>query len=174
MNPRAITRGAFCIAGTLLLAAIACSKPSRPDAGGPTSPSERLVKSATPPPLSVVHKTFTLPKYESYNFEVPPHCLRPRLHGNFKAYRYGEKGNRASDEASSIDLFLFDEQQYNDFVNGPSDTTTRSVQAAYEQDVDWALRSTFEQPAKYYLVFNNSSGKSKTKVVDADFTLSFD
>jgi len=89
---------------------------------------------------------FSLQKYESFELQIPPHCLRPRLHGNFKSFRYGEKGNRASDEAASVDLLLLDEQQFNDFVNGPGEATTHSAQNTYEQQIDWALPSSFENP----------------------------
>ena len=57
---------------------------------------------------------------------------------------------------------------------GPLDETARSTQNTHEQQIDWALPSSFENPRKYYLVFNNGTGKPKTKLVDADLTLSFD
>jgi len=133
-----------------------------------------MVKSATPPAQHLLHKTFSVQKYESFEMQVPPHCLRPRLHGDFRSFRYGEQGNRASDDAASIDVLVFDEQQFKDFVQGPGGDSTRSVQAAYERQIDWALPSSFDNPQKYYLVFNNATGKPKTKMVEADLTLSFD
>jgi hypothetical protein len=153
-----------------LLFVAACNK-SQPKSEEASTP---LVRSVTPPEQQIVQKTFSVQKYQSFELQIPPHCMRPRLHGNFKSFRYGEKGNRASDEASSIDLLLLDEQQFNDFVNGPGDATTRSAQNTYEQQIDWALPSSFETPRKYYLVFNNATGKPKTKIVEADLTLSFD
>ena len=154
----------------ILLVLIACNR-SQPKTEEPATASP---KSVLPPEQHVVHKTFSVQKYESFELEIPAHCLRPRLHGDFKSFRYGDKGNRASDEAASIDLLLFDEQQFNDFVNGPGDATTRAVQNAYEQTINWALPASFENPRKFYLVFNNSTGKPKTKIVEADLTLSFD
>jgi hypothetical protein len=156
-------------AALLFVAACNKSQPKSEEA----SPTP-LVRSVTPPEQQIVQKTFSVQKYQSFELQIPPHCMRPRLHGNFKSFRYGEKGNRASDEASSIDLLLLDEQQFNDFVNGPGDATTRSAQNTYEQQIDWALPSSFETPRKYYLVFNNATGKPKTKIVEADLTLSFD
>jgi len=157
-------------AAILLLSVLACNKKPQP----PEPAGEHLVQTVVPPPQSVVQKTFTVQKYESFELQVPAHCLRPRLHGDFRSFRYGEQGNRASDEAASVDVLLLDEQQFNDFVHGTGDATTRTVQAAHEQQIDWALRSTFFQTQKYYLVFNNSTGKPKIKIVEADMTLSFD
>lgn len=156
-------------AALLFLSACNKSQP-KPEETSPTP----LVRSVTPPEQQIVQKTFSLTKYQSFDVQIPPHCMRPRLHGNFKSFRYGEKGNRASDEAASVDLLLLDEQQFNAFVNGPGDETTRAIQNTYEQRIDWALPSSFETPRKYYLVFNNATGKPKTKIVEADLTLSFD
>ena len=157
----------------ILLAFTACNKRSQPK---PETSSGHMVQSVVPPEQHFLHKTFSLQKYESFELQVPPHCLRPRLHGDFRSYRYGDQGNRASDEAANIDVLLLDEQQFNDFSHGsgPGDAPTRSTQNAYEQQIDWALPAGFENPRKYYLIFNNATGKPKTKIVEADMTLSFD
>jgi hypothetical protein len=133
-----------------------------------------MVKSVIPPEQHVVQKAFSVQKYESFELTIPAHCLHPRLHGNFKSFHYGEQGNRASDEAANVDVLLLDEQQFKDFANGPLDQTTRSAQNTHEQQIDWALPSSFDTEHKFYLVFNNATGKPKTKIVDADLTLSFD
>jgi hypothetical protein len=152
-----------------LLAATGCNRPqAKPDEVTP------MARSATPPEQHVVQKTFTVQKYESFEMTIPPHCLHPRLHGNFKSFHFGEQGNRLSDEAANIDALLLDEQQFNDFSRGPLEETARSAQNTHDQQIDWALPSSFENPRKYYLVFNNATGKPKTKLVDADLTLSFD
>lgn len=163
------------LCGILVLFALctfACN--NAPQHKSEPSNTERLVKSNVPPPENILNKTFSVQKFESFDVQVPPHCLRPRLHGSFKSFRYGEQGNRASDEAASVDVLLLDEQQFNNFVHGPGDATLRSAQNSYEQQIDWALPSSFENPQKYHLVFNNSTGKPKTKIVEADLTLSFD
>jgi hypothetical protein len=157
------------IVATFLLFAFSCNKPQ---------PTERKVepmaRSVTPPAQHFLHKTFSVQKYESFELQIPPHCLRPRLHGDFRSFRYGEQGNRASDEAASVDVLLLDEQQFKDFAEGAGGDSTRSVQASYERQIDWALPSSFDNPQKYYLVFSNPTGKLKTKLVEADLTLSFD
>jgi hypothetical protein len=160
---------AVCMAGTLLFFVLGCNK---------AKPAEEnvqpMARSVTPPPEHFLHKTFSVQKYESFEIQVPAHCLRPRVHGDFRAFRYGEQGNRASDDAASIDVLLLDEQQFKDFSQGPGGDSTRSVQNSYERQIDWALPSSFDNPQKYYLVFNNSTGKPKTKLVEADLTLSFE
>jgi hypothetical protein len=135
---------------------------------------DHVVRTPTIAPQKILHKTLTVQKQAAYTFEVPAHCIAPRLRGNFKSYRYEDKGSRISDEGAAIDLLLLDEQQYNEFMRGPSEATTRVVHAAYEQEVDWALPSTFDTTRKFYMVFQNSDEKSKTKIVDTDFTLSFE
>jgi hypothetical protein len=139
----------------------------------PSTRYDHVVRTATPAPQRILHKTITLQKSVAYTFEVPAHSVSPRLHGTFKSYRNGDAGVRTSDDASIIDFFLMDEQQYHDFMRGPSEATTRAVQAAYEREVDWALPATYDSPQKFYLVFSNSVGTPKNKMVDTDFTLSF-
>jgi hypothetical protein len=155
----------------ILMTTLACNKTPQ---GQTTAVPEPMVKSVVPPEQHVLQKTFSLQKYESFEMQVPPHCMSPRLHGNFKSFRYSDQGNRASDEAASIDMLLLDEQQFNDFAHGSGDTTTRSTQSVYQQQIDWALPSSYENPLKYFLVFNNATGKPRTKIVEADLTLSFD
>jgi hypothetical protein len=153
-----------------LLFAAACNRTQPKPEEAPTP----MARSVIPPEQHVVRKTFSVQKYESFEVTIPAHCLHPRLHGNFKSFRYGEQGNRASDEAANVDVLLLDEQQFKDFANGPLQESMRSAQNTHEQQIDWALPSSFDAERKYYLVFNNATGKPKTKVIDADLTLSFD
>jgi len=153
-----------------LLFLTACNK-SQPKPDEAPTP---MVQSVVPPDQHVVQKTFPVQKYESFEMTIPPHCLHPRLHGSFKSFHFGEQGNRLSDEAANVDALLLDEQQFTYFAKGPLDETTRSAQNTHDQQIDWALPSSFDNPRKFYLIFNNATGKPKTKMVDADLTLSFD
>lgn len=154
-----------------VLSALSCSKKEEPE----KMPAlDRVVTVAAPAPKRLVHKTFGLQKYQAFEFEVPPNCLSPRLRGSFKSSTQGTEGHRVSNDAANIDLLLLDEQQFNDFVHGPGGNLIRSAESSYEQTIDWALNSTLQQPRKYYLVFNNSSGQPRTRFVEADFTLSFE
>lgn len=163
------TRKFACAAGALLLFTLGCNKAKPPE-----QTVEPMARTVTPPAQHFLHKTFSVQKYESFELQIPAHCLRPRVHGDFRSFRYGEQGNRASDDAASVDVLLLDEQQFKDFSAGPGGDSTRSVQNSYERQIDWALPSSFDNPQKYYLVFSNSTGKPKTKLVEADLTLSFD
>jgi hypothetical protein len=149
---------------------LSCTRKPEPEAA---PIYDRVVKTPGLPPERIVQKTMTVESFISVDFEVPANCLSPRLTGKFKSFRYGNQGNRASDDLARVDLLLLDDQQYNDFTHASGDATTRTVQNAFEQQVDWALPSTFTEARKYHLVFNNSTGKPKSKFVDADFILSF-
>ena len=159
------------LAVVALLAAIACNKtsPSQPT----SSTGSGVAQNVPPPEQHFLHKTFSVKAYESFEIQVPAHCLSPRLHGDFRSFRYGDQGNRASDDAANIDVLLLDEKQLSDFTHGPGDST-RSVENSHERAVDWTLSASYDSPQKYYLVFSNSTGKPKTKLVEADFTLSFE
>ncbi|HEY6185870.1 MAG TPA: hypothetical protein VIW67_26750 [Terriglobales bacterium] len=153
----------------ILLALIGCNR-SQPKPEETTP----MVQSVVPPEQHIVHKTFSVQKYESFEIAIPAHCLHPRLHGNFKSFRYGEQGNRSSDEAANVDVLLLDEQQFKVFSSGPLEEGTRSAQNTHDQEIDWALPASYNDDRKFYLVFNNATGKPKTKMIDADLTLSFD
>ena len=166
---RTRTRNFACIAGVVLLFTLGCNKAKPPE-----ETAQPMARTVTPPPEHFLHKTFSVQKYESFVLQIPAHCLRPRLHGDFRSFRYGDQGNRASDDAAGVDVLLLDEQQFKEFSEGPGGDATRSIQNSYERQIDWALPSSLDNPQKYYLVFSNSTGKPKTKLVEADLTLSFD
>jgi len=156
--------------GFALLASPACKKKQANE----SMSGDHVVRTPIPPPRSILHKTFTVDTYIAFPFEVPAHIHTPNLKGNFTSFRYQSSGGRISDDAAIIDLLLLDETQYEAFKNGPSEDLTRAAQNTHEQAIDWALGATTDLPRKYYLVFSNSTGKPKTKLVDADFTLNFE
>ena len=159
------------LVGITLLLLPACSKKKEADT---LAPMDHVVRTPVPASRSILHKTFTVDTYIAFPVDVPIHTHSPSLKGNFTAYRYQSGGGRISDDAASIDLLLLDEQQYNDFAHGPSESMTRAAQGVHEQAIDWVLGTTTDLPRKYYLVFSNATGKPKTKLVDADFTLNFE
>jgi hypothetical protein len=161
----------FLLVGALFWGGVACSKKEAPET---MPPLDRVMTTAAPAPKRLLHRTFTLRKYLAFEFEVPAHCIHSQVRGSFTSYTQGTQGHRVSNEAANIDLLLLDEQELNDFDHGLGGTVTRSVDSSYVQTIDWALNSTLDQPKRYYLVFNNSSGKPPTKSVEAEFTLSFE
>ena len=160
------------VAATLLIAA-ACNKTSQSASTTSSNSGGGMVQSVTPPEQHFLNKTFSIKDYELFEVQVPAHCSQPHLHGDFRSFRYGDQGNRASDDAANIDMLLLDEQQLDGFKHGTGDST-RSVENSHEREVDWILSPSFESPKKYYLVFSNSTGKPKIKMVEANFTLSFE
>jgi hypothetical protein len=48
------------------------------------------------------------------------------------------------------------------------------VDPSHEHRVEWKVPPTSEEPQAYHLVFGNPAGGSKTKFVEADFTVKFE
>jgi hypothetical protein len=159
--------------GSLLLATIACTK-SAPRREEPVVEGDRLVHLSANPPKNFVHQTFQVQSYKSFEIVVPPHAARPRVHGTFQSFVTNDSGSMVSNESANVDLVLLNEDEYAEFHNGKQGTAAYTLDPAYDQIVDCALASTLDQSRKYYLVFRNSPGGPKTKVVKADFTASFD
>ncbi len=159
--------------GGLLLATIACSK-NAPPREQPVVEGDRLVHLSANPPKNFVHQTFQVQGYKAFEIVVPPHAARPRVHGTFQSFITNDAGSMVSNESANVDLVLLNEDEYAEFHNGKQGTATYTLDPAYDQIVDCALASTLDQSRTYYLVFRNSPGGPKTKVVKADFTASFD
>lgn len=123
---------------------------------------------ATVAPKNLVHKTFQLPKYAKFEFEVPAHSISPKLQGTFKAFQSGNP-----DAAANIDVLLLTTEQFDDFIHGRPGEAGYSLTGTSGQTVDYALPSTLEQPQKYYLVFRNPARQGTALSVAADFTASF-
>jgi hypothetical protein len=103
-------------------------------------------------------------------FEVPPHVVKPRLHGNYRSSVervHGESGG-----AANVDFLVLSENQYSDFLGGRPEEALFSVDASDNHTVNFDLPASMDQPVKYYLVFVSSKGKTK-KVVEANFTVDF-
>jgi hypothetical protein len=124
-------------------------------------------------PIHFLHKTFPVKKYVPFEFEVPPHCAIPRVHGNFKSFVHRAGGGDVSNSSANVDFILMNPGQYQDFVtsNGGG-TALHSVEGTHDHEVEFLLSPTKDEPQKYYIVFNNVAGKA-SKYVKADFTLSF-
>jgi len=121
-------------------------------------------------PKHFLHKRFSLRSYEGFEFVVPPHAIQPRLQGTFKCFA---KGNGTTQPADA-DLLLLNDQEFADFLNGQVGTATFTNDPSDSGEIDWILNSPRSQPQKYYLIFRNSPGGTHIKLVDADFTVSFD
>lgn len=125
---------------------------------------------------AILHQTFTLENIVNVPFEVPAHAASPQLRGNYRSFvrtAGGKPGETESSDASNVDFLVLNEAQYAEFLNGRDSEAIFSADDAHDQEVNTTLPPTVNQPAKYYLVFRNSSPKAGKKVVQADFRIDF-
>jgi hypothetical protein len=121
---------------------------------------------------TILHKTFSLTATASFAFEIPAHAVTPHLHGNYKSF-VKQISADASDDSANVDFLILKEDQYADFVHGHAGEALFAADASHDQDVDFSLPASQDQPQKYYLVFRSSPGGSARKIVQADFTVDF-
>ncbi|MGB7601243.1 MAG: hypothetical protein WBM24_13110 [Candidatus Sulfotelmatobacter sp.] len=121
---------------------------------------------------TILHKTFSVATSASFPFEIPAHASMPRLHGNYKSF-VKQISADANDDTANVDFLILKDDQYADFVHGHAGEALFSAAASHDQDVDFSLPASQDQPQKYYLVFRNSPGGSTKKIVQADFTVDF-
>jgi hypothetical protein len=145
-----------------------------PEAVASSAPhvSEHIASSPVGTSSAIVHKTFAITSAAKFTFEVPPHAASPQLNGSYRSFMQ-QSGTQSSDESADVDLLLMNAEQYGEFAAGHPADVVYSVDSSHEQDVSFVLAATFDQPARYYLVFRNSSGHPGKKVVQADFRVDF-
>jgi hypothetical protein len=151
----------------------ACNK-SQPAPTPTTINSLDHVDSGRVNPINFLHKTFTLKKSASFDFQVPAHTALPRLHGTFQSSVPRTGGDPLSNDTANVDLVLLNADQYADFSKGHSEATALyTVEPTHDHEVDFLLSPTQEDSVTYYLVFRNSPGGAPSKQVQADFSLTF-
>lgn len=121
---------------------------------------------------TILHKTFSVTATASFPFEIPAHAAMPHLHGLYKSF-VKQVSADASDDGANVDFLILKEDQYSDFVHGHAGEALFSADASHDQEVNFSLPASQDQPQKYYLVFRNSPGGSTKKIVQADFTVDF-
>ena len=121
---------------------------------------------------TILHKTFSVTTSASFPFEIPAHAAVPHLHGNYKSF-VKQISTDASDDSANVDFLILKEDQYSDFVHGHAGEALFSADASHDQEVNFSLPGSQDQPQKYYLVFRNSPGGSARKIVQADFAVDF-
>jgi hypothetical protein len=157
----------------LLALVCSCSKKANPPEEQSSS-VDHLAHHSSEESKSVVHAVFSVSKYEQFVFVVPAHQAYPRLHGDFRSFTKRRDPSSSSDQTADVGLMLLSEQEFNDFLQSHSGSTTYQLDPAHDQTVDWRVPITYDQPQQYHLVFSNADGGPKTKFVKADFTLSFE
>ncbi|MFY9947902.1 MAG: hypothetical protein WAK27_04340, partial [Candidatus Sulfotelmatobacter sp.] len=143
----------------------------KPPSDEVVAPRERVAASPSGS-QTILHKTFSLTTTASFPFEIPAHAVTPHLHGNYKSF-VKQISADASDDSENVDFLILKEDQYADFVHGHAGEALFSADASHDQDVDFSLPASQDQPQKYYLVFRSSPGGSARKIVQADFTVDF-
>jgi len=152
----------------LILAATACQKEKPP--AETVLPSDRVAPSPVGTNQTILHQTFTVKSSTTFPFEIPPHAVRPHLHGIFESFVREVHG--ASDESANVDFLIVNADQYADLVGNRPSEALFSVEASHNQAVNVDLPASLDQPVKYYLVFRNAA-RGPGKVVEADFHVDF-
>jgi hypothetical protein len=157
------------LVAALILAATACQKKQAPAEEIPL-PTDRVAPSPVGTNQTILHKTFTVKGSTTFPFEIPPHAVRPHLHGIFESFVREVHG--ASDESANVDFLIVNADQYADLVGDRPSEALFTVEASHNQAVNVDLPASLDQPVKYYLVFRNAA-KGPGKVVEADFHVDF-
>ena len=131
---------------------------------------DHVVSAPADAPKRFLHQRFALTAYQGFEFVVPAHATYPRLHGTFKSLANGGSGGRTA----NVDILLLNPQEFSDFLNGDTGTATFANASASGGQIDLALNSPMHQAQHHYLIFRNSPGGSRTKLVTADFVISFE
>lgn len=118
--------------------------------------------------IPILHKTFGVRSAVQLPFEVPAHASTPRLRGTYEcSARQSENGN------SGVELLVFNEEQYAEFLHRRSGDATFSAEEAPAGEVTVSLPPTMNQAARYHLVFCSHSHQGGRKLVKADFRMEF-
>ena len=163
------------LTSALLLFLTGCSK-SQPAPQGDDHPAsvDHIVASKPNPPINFLHKTFTVKTDAEFPFTVPAHVVKPVLQGSFVAFAKNKSGDLLSNQSADVDLLLMNDQEFNDFSQSKQGTATYTLEPSYGQSVAYRILGTVSDPQTYHLVFRNSPGGAHSKVVKADFTVTFE
>jgi hypothetical protein len=96
------------------------------------------------------------------------------LRGTFRSFTNRSDPDSTSDRSADVDVMVLNEEEFNQFLHGQPQSVTYELDPSHNLKVDLRVPTTFTDPQKYYLVFSNSDGGTKTKFVEADFTVSFE
>jgi len=125
---------------------------------------------------AILHQTFAVASIVNLPFEVPAHAASPQLRGSYRSFAKpagGKPGETESSDAANVEFLVLNEAQYAEFLHGHDSEAIFSADDAHDQEVNTTLPMTINQPAKYFLVFRNSSPKTGKKLVQADFHIDF-
>jgi hypothetical protein len=157
------------LVATLGLGTNACER-KKPQAED-VPPMDRVAPSPVGTSQTILHKTFSVKSSVTFPFDIPPHAVKPHLHGIFESFVREVHG--ASDDEANVDFLIVNADQYADLTSNRPSEALFSVEASHNQSVNVDLPASLDQPVKYYLVFRSASAKGPAKVVEADFHVDF-
>jgi hypothetical protein len=160
----------FVAAAVFAFATTACQSKKPPVEEEPIH-TDRVAPSPVGTSQTVLHKTFAIKNSVNFPFEIPPHAVRPHLHGIFESFVREVHG--ASDDSADVDFLIVNAEQFADLTSDHPSETLFSIDASHNQSVNLDLPPSADKPVKYYLVFRNSASKGPSKVVEADFHVDF-
>lgn len=121
---------------------------------------------------AILHRTFVVAEIVDVPLELPPHAATPQLRGTYHSYLQ-KTGDHPSDASAEVEVLVFNQKQYSDFLNGHPGEALFSAESAHDQEVNVSLPPTLDEPTKYHLVFRNTEGVASKKVVVADLRIDF-
>jgi len=145
---------------------------TRPPLSHQPSASDHVGGSVVATSNAILHQTFRVAGIVNLPFEVPAHASNPQLRGTYRSY-LKQNGSPSSDASGDVEFLLLNEQQYGEFLNGRAGEAVFSAEDAHRLEVNTGLPPTFDQAAKYHLIFRNNSRNLGKKVVEADFRIDF-
>jgi hypothetical protein len=116
---------------------------------------------------TVVQQSFAVARAVNVPFELPPHAANPQLRGTFHA-----STARGSADAAKVEFLVLDERQYEELLSGRASRALFAAEPACDQEVNFSLPPTLDEPVRYHLVFRNPV-RSPQKTVRADFHVDF-
>ena len=99
----------------------------------------------------------------SLPFELPARATNPQLRGTYSA-----SASQGAD--ANVEFMVLNAKQYSDFLEGHGGEAVFAAEDAQAQEANVSLPPTYDQPAKYYLVFRDNSKASGKKVVKAELS----
>lgn len=136
------------------------------------APIDRVGNSPAGTTQDILHKTFFVRTTVAFPFDIPPHAVRPHLHGNFKSF-VTKMGIQSNEHSADVDFLVLNQDQYTNFAAGTPGGSLFSMDSCHDQAVDISLPPSFNQGVKYYLVFRNTPGGDSRKTVQADLSVDF-
>jgi hypothetical protein len=119
---------------------------------------------------AILHKIFTVAKAANLPFEIPPHAVNAQLRGTYRSFL--PAGAKSEDEAD-VEFLLLNQQQYSALLNQRPVDAMFSAEGSHDQEVNFSMPPTLDQPVKYYLVFRNGATTAGKIAVQADFRVDF-